>query len=31
VSLPDNTDRIDDELHARLHEAYALALEGEPS
>jgi hypothetical protein len=30
VSLPENTERIDDELHARLHEAYALALEGEP-
>jgi hypothetical protein len=30
VSLPENTERIDDELHARLHEAYALALDGEP-
>ena len=24
VSLPENTERIDEELHARLHEAYAL-------
>jgi hypothetical protein len=28
VSLPESTARIDEELHARLHEAYALA--GEP-
>jgi uncharacterized protein DUF5655 len=29
VSVPENGD-IDDELHARLHDAYALAYEGEP-
>ena len=29
VSLPENAE-IDDELHARLHEAYALAFDGEP-
>jgi hypothetical protein len=30
VSVPENAE-IDDELHARLHDAYLLALEGEPS
>jgi uncharacterized protein DUF5655 len=30
VSVPENAE-IDDELHARLHEAYALALQGEPA
>jgi hypothetical protein len=30
VSIPENGG-IDDELHARLHEAYMLALEGEPA
>jgi hypothetical protein len=29
VSLPEDSE-IDDELHARLHAAYALAYEGEP-
>jgi uncharacterized protein DUF5655 len=30
VSVPENAE-IDDELHARLHEAYALALQSEPA
>jgi hypothetical protein len=30
VSVPEDAE-IDDELHARLHEAYALAFEGEPA
>jgi hypothetical protein len=30
VTLPEDAE-IDDELHARLHDAYHLALEGEPA
>jgi hypothetical protein len=30
VSVPEDTAAIDDDLHARLHAAYALAREGEP-
>jgi uncharacterized protein DUF5655 len=30
VSVPENAE-IDDELHARLHDAYLLAHEGEPA